>query len=163
MILWRPFSFKHQSVLFSSSSRQGSFLSLYPVCLWVPLPICIFKCILFTDCYHFFSGIFTSKTGIFLLLLLLFIPYSVSILMNLNTFVHSTKYKMLRDKDGPEIMRMTNQWLPQLETHPMRESQPQTLVMMLCYTCTEEPRVTVLWELPLSSSWKQMHRSTAKQ
>jgi hypothetical protein len=40
-------------------------------------------------------------------------------------------YRMYRDKDGSQNEGVVKQKLAQLETHPMGESQPPTLLMML--------------------------------
>jgi hypothetical protein len=44
----------------------------------------------------------------------------------------------------------------------MRESQPLTLVKIFFYICSQEPRITVLWEASSKSWWKQMHRPVLK-
>jgi hypothetical protein len=69
---------------------------------------------------------------------------------------------MYRDKDGAETEGTTNQWLSQLETYIMWESQPLTLLMILCYACRQEPSMTVFWEASSRSWWRQMQRPTAK-
>jgi hypothetical protein len=55
----------------------------------------------------------------------------------------------------------TNGWI-QLETHDMRGSPPLTLLMILCYTCRQEPSITIIRETSPSNWWKQMQRSTVK-
>jgi hypothetical protein len=40
-------------------------------------------------------------------------------------------YKMCKDKDRAETEGMANQWLPQIETHPMDKNQSLTLLMIL--------------------------------
>jgi hypothetical protein len=45
-----------------------------------------------------------------------------------------------------------NKYLAQFEKHPIGESYPLMLLMILCTTCRQEPRVTVSWEAP-PSSW----------
>ena len=70
--------------------------------------------------------------------------------------------EMPRDEDGAEAERTDIQWLPQLETHPIWESQRLTLLMILCYACRQEPSITVCWETSSSSGWRQMQRRTAK-
>jgi hypothetical protein len=48
-------------------------------------------------------------------------------------------YKMKMDKDGAEIEGMVNQGLAHLETiHPMGDSQPLTLLLVLCYACRQD-------------------------
>jgi hypothetical protein len=71
-------------------------------------------------------------------------------------------YKMCRNKDGAEIEGMANQWLTQIEIHPIGKKQSLILLMILCYACRQDPRVTDLWEGPLSSQWKQTCRLTHK-
>jgi hypothetical protein len=44
----------------------------------------------------------------------------------------------------------------------MGESQSLTLLMILCYTYRQEPRITVSCGALSSSRWKQMQRPTAK-
>jgi hypothetical protein len=52
-------------------------------------------------------------------------------------------YMWWRDKDETEIQEVANQWLAQLETNPMGESEPLTLFMIRCYAYSQEPVVTV--------------------
>jgi hypothetical protein len=47
-------------------------------------------------------------------------------------------YKMCRDKDKAETEGLANQWLAQIETHPMGKNQFLTLLMKLCYACRQE-------------------------
>jgi hypothetical protein len=42
---------------------------------------------------------------------------------------------MCRDIDGAEFKGMANQWLAQLETHPMGKSLATTLKLIVCYAC----------------------------
>ena len=49
---------------------------------------------------------------------------------------------MYREKYGTECEGMINQWLDQLETHPMVESQPLTLFMILCYAYRQALSIT---------------------
>lgn len=51
---------------------------------------------------------------------------------------------MYRNKDRAEIEGMSNQCLSQPETHPMKESQPLTLLTIFCYACIEEFSIAVL-------------------
>jgi hypothetical protein len=67
-------------------------------------------------------------------------------------------YKMCRDKDGAEIERMGNHWLPQLETHPVGASQHLTLLWILCYARRQNSSINVFWEASSNSRWKQMQR-----
>jgi hypothetical protein len=53
-------------------------------------------------------------------------------------------YKMCRNKDGAETEGMANQWLPQIETHPMGKNQSLTMLMILYYAYTQELSITVL-------------------
>jgi hypothetical protein len=46
-------------------------------------------------------------------------------------------------KNRAETEEMANQWLGQLETHHMEESQSLTLLMIFFYTWRQEPRITV--------------------
>lgn len=41
---------------------------------------------------------------------------------------------------------MANQWLNQIETHPMIKNQSLILLMILYYACKQDPSITVLWE-----------------
>ena len=66
------------------------------------------------------------------------------------------------DKDGADIEGMAKQCLVQLETHPMEESQPLTLLMIFCYTYRQEPSIIIIREASPSNSWKQVQRATAK-
>ena len=60
-------------------------------------------------------------------------------------------------KDGAEIHWMDNQWFAQIKTHPMAVSQRLSLLLALCYACTQEPNITI--SIEASSSWcKQMQR-----
>jgi hypothetical protein len=70
---------------------------------------------------------------------------------------------MFRDKDKPEIEGMDNQWLTELETHPMGDSQTPTVLMILCFAFGQEPSIPVSWEASPSSKWKQIKWLTAKQ
>ena len=70
--------------------------------------------------------------------------------------------KASRDNDGAEIESLDNQWLAQLETHPMGESQLLTLLMILCCTCRQEPSTTSLCKVSPSNGWKQVQRHKAK-
>jgi hypothetical protein len=71
--------------------------------------------------------------------------------------------RMHKDKDGAETEEMTNQWLAQFETHPKGESQPLTLLMVLCYAYRWEPSIKISWEASSSSIWwKQIQRRIAK-
>jgi hypothetical protein len=69
---------------------------------------------------------------------------------------------MLRHKNGAETEATVNQWLSQQETHPMGESQPQTLLMILLYASRQKPNTAVSWEASSSRGWKQMQRPTAQ-
>jgi hypothetical protein len=66
-------------------------------------------------------------------------------------------YKMFRDKYGAETEGMANQWLAQIETYPMGKNQSLTLLMIPC-----NASITIPWEAPPISLWKQMKRPTTK-
>lgn len=51
---------------------------------------------------------------------------------------------------------MDNQWLPQIQTHPMGKNQSLKLLMLLCYVYRQGPSVNVLWEALPSSQWKEL-------
>jgi hypothetical protein len=46
-------------------------------------------------------------------------------------------------KDGAEIKERASHCLDQLETQFMGESQPLTLLMILCYACGQESSISV--------------------
>jgi hypothetical protein len=52
----------------------------------------------------------------------------------------------------------TQNWYP---SHG--KNQSLTLLMILCYACRQEPSITVLWEAPPISQWKEMHWPTPNQ
>jgi hypothetical protein len=62
---------------------------------------------------------------------------------SLNHLIFSA-YKMCREKLGAEIERMDNQCLAQLELHVTRGSPLLTLLRILCYTCRQEPSITII-------------------
>jgi hypothetical protein len=57
----------------------------------------------------------------------------------------------------------SQQWLLQLERHPIWESQLLTISIILSYACKQEPRITVSWEASCSREGNQIKRSTAEQ
>jgi hypothetical protein len=54
------------------------------------------------------------------------------------TFNPKFACNMWRDKDGAETEGTANQWLPQLETYPIR---PLTLLIIFCYRCRQKPSI----------------------
>ena len=52
-------------------------------------------------------------------------------------------YKMNRDKDGTETEGNSEPMTAQLESHPMGESQPLALLIILYYACRHRPSTTV--------------------
>jgi hypothetical protein len=71
-------------------------------------------------------------------------------------------YKICRDKHRAESEGMANQWLFQLEYHPIGEHQILIFLMIFCYALKEEPSNLVSWEASSRNRWKQMQRATSK-
>ena len=71
-------------------------------------------------------------------------------------------YKMYRDKDGAKLEGMASEWLAQIETQLMDKTQSLKQLRMLSYACRPEPNITVFWEAPPGSHWKQIQKPTAK-
>lgn len=61
-----------------------------------------------------------------------------------------------------ETEGMTKEWLPQIEIHFLGKKQTLILLMILCYVFKQEPSIIVLWEVPPSNQWKEMHRLPTK-
>jgi hypothetical protein len=57
---------------------------------------------------------------------------------------------MYRGKDRAEKEEKANQWLAQFDTHPMGKKKSLALIIVLCYACRQDPRITVLWEAPMN-------------
>jgi hypothetical protein len=54
-------------------------------------------------------------------------------------------YKRYRDKDRAETEGMTKQLIPQIETiNLLGKKQALTSLMVFCYACRQEPRLTIL-------------------
>ena len=51
------------------------------------------------------------------------------------------------------------QWPAQLGIHPMTMHQSQTLLLMLCCACRQEPSMAVLWETLPAADWDRCRYS----
>jgi hypothetical protein len=60
------------------------------------------------------------------------------------------------------MQEMANQWLAQIETHPMDKKQSLTLLILIYYAYKQEPSLTVLWQALSNSRQKQIQRSAVK-
>ena len=74
----------------------------------------------------------------------------------------SLTYKMHRDKGGVETEGTVNQWLAQIETYPIWENQPLTLLMTFYCACWQKPSITVSWDASSSTRGRQMQTPTPK-
>ena len=63
-------------------------------------------------------------------------------------------------KRGAEFEGRANEWLVQFEIHALKESPTLTLLMIFCYTCSQESTNNVIREASPSNGYVETHNKT---